>query len=189
MKRRYFGDSVLHAVPLFKYPLAETVPDSMGNRAVITDRAGRFGIYLHWNGGRDSVRAFLLYAEMRGFRRPEEDNYGWARLCQVVCNFFGGSLSVGIGPLSELDCDNGDNGVYVIEGWRIVGRDYFDGEEQDGIDLAGMVAEIDRRQPEADRLGEEAVRQWMDDFSPDWRICSMFTDYVGFWHMRNDGWE
>ena len=135
----------------------------MGNRAVITDRAGSFGIYLHWNGGRDSVSAFLLYASMRGFRYPEEDNYGWARLCQVICNFMGGSLSVGIGPCSELDCDNGDNGVYVIEKWRIVGRRYFDGAEQDIIGLREMVKEIDRRQPETERLGAEAVDRWMDE--------------------------
>ena len=30
----------------------------MGNRAVITDIEKKVGIYLHWNGGRDSVEAF-----------------------------------------------------------------------------------------------------------------------------------
>ena len=37
----------------------------MGNRAVITTKENMdnngIGIYLHWNGGRDSVRAFLKY--------------------------------------------------------------------------------------------------------------------------------
>jgi hypothetical protein len=37
----------------------------MGNRAVITDNKQRIGIYLHWNGGRDSVEAFLKYCELR----------------------------------------------------------------------------------------------------------------------------
>lgn len=31
----------------------------MGNRAVITTRAKEIGVYLHLNGGRDSVEAFI----------------------------------------------------------------------------------------------------------------------------------
>lgn len=68
----------------------------MGNRAVITtskdvevDKSNDIGIYLHWNGGRDSVEAFLTYCRISGFRPPEHDCYGWARLCQVIANFFG----------------------------------------------------------------------------------------------------
>ena len=60
----------------------------MGNRAVITTSKSTdiknstdIGIYLHWNGGRDSVQAFLKYCELKGYRSPEKDNYGWARLC------------------------------------------------------------------------------------------------------------
>ena len=69
----------------------------MGNRAVITTEERDLGVYLQWNGGRDSVEAFLEYCRMRGFRPPEADSYGWARLCQVIANFFGADgLSVGI---------------------------------------------------------------------------------------------
>lgn len=53
----------------------------MGNRAVITtsksmdvQTSSELGVYLHWNGGRDSVEAFLEYCKRRGFRPPEEDN-------------------------------------------------------------------------------------------------------------------
>ncbi len=63
----------------------------MGNRAVITTPDKKMGIYLHWNGGRDSVEAFLHYCELHGFRSPDRDPYGWARLCQVIGNFFGGA--------------------------------------------------------------------------------------------------
>ena len=71
----------------------------MGNRAVITTRKRDLGVYLHWNGGRDSVEAFLEYCRLRGFRAPETDDYGWARLCRVVCNYMGGEgLSVGVWP-------------------------------------------------------------------------------------------
>ena len=107
----------------------------MGNRAVITTKENfdnnGVGIYLHWNGGRDSVEAFLKYCELKGFRSPETDDYGWARLAQVIANYFGGDgLSIGVNRVDHLDCDNGDNGTYFIEDWKIVGRKYFEWEEQ-----------------------------------------------------------
>lgn len=99
----------------------------MGNRAVITASKSKttgVGIYLHWNGGPESVLAFLDVARERGYRDPAEDeSYAMARLCGLICEFFGGSDSVGIGQLRELDCDNYDNGVYVIgAGWTVAGR-------------------------------------------------------------------
>ena len=128
----------------------------MGNRAVITTKANMdnngVGVYLHWNGGRDSVRAFLKYCELKGYRAPSDDNYGWARLCQVIGNFFGGSTSLGIDTVNNLDCNNWDNGVYLIEGWELVGRMYFDGEEQDYYDLVEMLNGINDQMPESERI-------------------------------------
>lgn len=136
----------------------------MGNRAVITtkggDRKNKLGVYLHWNGGRDSVKAFLKYCDMRGFRYPEDDNYGWARLTQVIANFFGGDLSIGIDICDRLDCDNWDNGVYLIEKWKIVGReDFHNGVEQDEYDLLSMLIDIDHHQPKGDQIGEAEIRE------------------------------
>lgn len=89
------------------------------------------GVYLHWNGGRDSVQAFLEYCRLRSFRRLENDDYGWARLCQVMGNFLGADgCSLGVDDITRLDQNNYDNGVYLIKDWRIVGRRYFEGEEQ-----------------------------------------------------------
>ena len=107
----------------------------MGNRAVITTKEKKIGVYLHWNGGRDSVTAFLTYCKMKGYRTPESDNYGWARLCQVIGNFFGGEYSIGIDEYDVLDTDNGDNGVYIIENWEIVDREFYNGAEQNNHDL------------------------------------------------------
>jgi hypothetical protein len=49
----------------------------MGNRAVITTTRERepknsneIGIYLHWNGGRNSVEAFLTYCKLKGYCPP-----------------------------------------------------------------------------------------------------------------------
>lgn len=135
----------------------------MGNRAIITTKNAfendGIGVYLHWNGGHDSVSAFLKYCELRGFRAPEQDNYGWARLCQVIGNFFGGDSSIGIGKLSELtDPKWCDNGGYLIENWKIVGRVEYDGEEQDEYDCEEMLEAIDDAQPEQDRLGAKFLR-------------------------------
>lgn len=101
----------------------------MGNRAVITaskTRTKGVGIYLHWNGGEESVQAFLDVAKARGFRDPSYDeSYGLARLCGLIHEFFGvdQDTSLGIGTLEQLDCDNYDNGVYVIgKDWQVVDR-------------------------------------------------------------------
>lgn len=124
----------------------------MGNRAVITTEAKEIGVYLHWNGGRDSVEGFLEFCKRSGFRSPEEDRYGWAYLCCVLGCFFGDGCSVGIERYSKLDTDNGDNGVYIIKNWEIVGREFFHGEEQKKYPLP--VSYINDRMPEHMRLEE-----------------------------------
>jgi hypothetical protein len=92
----------------------------MGNRAVITASTSKtegIGIYVHWNGGLESILAFLKACEVRGFRTPDGDEtYATARLCGLIHEFMGTweDASLGIGTLQQLDTDNGDNGVYVI---------------------------------------------------------------------------
>lgn len=134
----------------------------MGNRGVITTeynfKTNGIGIYLHWNGGRDSVTAFLKYCEMQGYRAPDTDNYGWARLCQVIGNFFGGTLSVGIDTVNRLDCDNGDNGVYIIRGWKIVGREYQQKGEQNYFPLTEMLIDIDKSMPKSEQFGADYIK-------------------------------
>lgn len=98
----------------------------MGNRATLKfqDEANQPNIYLHWNGGRASVQAFLNAAKAMELRA---DSYGLARMCQIIGNFFGGN--------SILGCDNdlwdfGDNGIYLIKNFKIVGREKFNGKEE-----------------------------------------------------------
>lgn len=134
----------------------------MGNRAVITTEDKKIGVYLHWNGGYDSVNAFLTYCKLRDFREPEDDNYGWARLCQIIGNYFGGDLSIGVDTLDCLDCKNGDNGVYIIKNWEIVGREFAPRFEQNEYDLVKMVIEIDEEQPEKSRLGADYIKRHLE---------------------------
>lgn len=150
----------------------------MGNRAVITssldlkdnttelsERSDKIGLYLHWNGGFDSVHGFLTYCKMIGARAPTEDEaYAFAQLTRVITNFFGGTLSVGVGTLNHLDCDNFDNGVYIVgDNWEIVGRKYIEGEEQDSYNLKEMLIEIDERQPKSQQLGKEEIEKLLTE--------------------------
>lgn len=127
----------------------------MGNRAVLTvDK--KFGIYLHWNGGYTSVKAFLDYCNLKGYRKPNYDkSYAMTRLVQVISNFFGGDSSVGIGAYENLDIDNGDNGVYIIGcDWEIVGREFSDTvvDDFDSDQYYGMIEEINKCMPEKEQI-------------------------------------
>lgn len=144
----------------------------MGNRAVITwsrekdvEKSNDLGIYLHWNGGRDSVRAFLAYCDLKQYREPDSDCYGYARLCQVIGNYFGGTTSLGIDHCCRLDCNNGDNGVYVCKGWEIVGRQYFSGNEQDEYLLLDFLKSINEAMPKDERLKDEEIERYVASHS------------------------
>ena len=95
----------------------------MGNRAIITTepyKPSNVGIYVHWNGGQESVEAFLAVAKDLDVRSPAGDtDYAMARLAQIIANFFGGTLSIGVGKVADMD--SGDNGIYTIgRDWKLV---------------------------------------------------------------------
>jgi hypothetical protein len=106
----------------------------MGNRAVISVEGSQCGVYLHWNGGRESVNAFLRVAQTLGVRDPVSDpSYFYARFAQICGNFFGGAICVGVESLSRLDCDNGDNGHFIVgAGFAIVRHEHEAGPIKGG---------------------------------------------------------
>ena len=144
----------------------------MGNRAVLVwkDKDGNYddnsiGVYLHWNGGRDSVEAFLAYCEMCGYESPTEDPIGYERFVEVVRGFFGSSrTTVETAPISQLDTDNYDNGMYVCRGWDIVDRKYLRGKEQLCYGFRDMLYAINNGQ--TDPLAEEdldfRIESWIE---------------------------
>lgn len=136
---------------------------TMGNRAVITTEDKQLGVYVHWNGGRSSVEAFLLYCKLKGYRCPENDCYGWSRLCQVIGNFFGGEYSVGIDLYSRLDIDNGDNGTYIIKDWQIIGKEFEPLDELDLEQVKSMLSAINDSMPKPERLSEETLYKAADE--------------------------
>lgn len=128
----------------------------MGNRAIITNKEKKVAVYLHWNGGRDSVEAFLEYCKLHGYSSGE---YGISRFVQTVANFFGGGSSIGVLPYTgdrKMAKYGDDNGVYIVDNWEIVGRvyPYEPFGEQDSYDRAEMLHAIDSAQPEHVRLGK-----------------------------------
>ena len=120
----------------------------MGNRAVITIKEKNIpqedwqSLYLHWNGGRDTVEPLLHVAKLYGVRCQDDPSYAIARLSQIVGNFIQGTTSLGVGTYKQLDTDNADNGVYVVKDWEIVDREYHHGLEQQEYDFNEMVSEI-----------------------------------------------
>lgn len=142
----------------------------MGNRAVITAYEGKnfqksyeLGLYLHWNGGESSVKAFLEYANLMGAPSPEMDTcYGLSALCRIVSNYLGGSC--GIGQLRRLDCDNYDNGVYIIKNWSIVRREFDQhGADRTEYPLREMMYNIDAAQPIQEQVGREVIDKWLTE--------------------------
>ena len=131
----------------------------MGNRAFIKFQGQNTGIYLHWNGGRDSVEPFLEYCRLKGYR---PDDYGVARMCQIIGNFFGGTLSLGVMStkgMSNADLDSGDNGVYIVKDWKIIKRYPRDVREQHEYDPMEFLMSIDETQPVREQLGEAYIRE------------------------------
>ena len=123
----------------------------MGNRAVITIKEKDVpqedwnSLYLHWNGGRDSVEPFLHVASLYGIRCNGDSSYAIARLSQLIGNTLGGTLSLGVGSYKCLDTNNFDNGTYIVKDWDIVEREhlpYEDFEEQDEHNFDEMVKDI-----------------------------------------------
>lgn len=129
----------------------------MGNHGLITTPGASIGIDLHWNGGHDSVTAFLRYAELAGLPPLTADGRAYAQLVTVLVNFFGNNgLTVSltaVNPRRPEESSMGGNGVYLVSGYKIVGR--IDGPrfEQSAHDLDELLRAIDQAQPERDRLG------------------------------------
>jgi hypothetical protein len=85
----------------------------LGNRAFVIFPKAKAKVYLHWNGGIESVSAFLAYANEIGLG---DEDFGFARFVQIVGNYFGGSLSLGVSGWSpQQKAFAEDNGAFYVE--------------------------------------------------------------------------
>ena len=119
----------------------------MGNRAVIVNDCAMCAedkcIYLHWNGGKDSVTAFLRAAKELGMRfESNEDKLAFAEMlaerffeCKV-------GLTVYFEDYGRADTNNGDNGVFVVDDdFELVGRIYAPIQEQESEEKSQEIYE------------------------------------------------
>jgi hypothetical protein len=152
---------------------------TMGNRAnvVFTDGKKNFSpaIYLHWNGGPESIYAFL--AEMdRRMIRGHDVMYESARFCHIVGDFMdqktitGLSLRITNGPKSDnpadfakVFTDPGNNGFYLVERTQ-AGNGKFNTKVWRFLELENGkgIKELTEAEVEAER--QEAMKS---DYIPD----------------------
>jgi len=119
----------------------------MGNRATIVfdeykPDKNQTALYLHWNGGRDSVEGFLKATRILMDTRGQDEAYARARLVQVIGTYMVGNLSFG---LSERAFDPGDNGIYVVDSKTLTIKDRrvgYDYDEQQEYDLNEFTNEV-----------------------------------------------
>ena len=140
----------------------------MGDRAVISNKSKKMGVYLHWYGYREFVESVLAYCDVKKYRSPDvDDEYGWARLCQVAGNTIGGNLSIGVGIFNRMDTDNWDNGTYIIKDWDIVDRLFTHSKDEKMKDtMFENLKYINNKQPKDEQLKEEEL----EAFAKLWEI-------------------
>lgn len=134
------------AIVAFEVAASEGFNHATRAREIIPARVEPFGIYLHWNGGPESVWGFLDALTVRQKDRGGDIAYGAARLVEIIGRFFGGSNSLGLAGFTNAETklltkrsnadaqrtkvdraiSPGDAGIYVV-GWSakrfaVVGR-------------------------------------------------------------------
>ena len=123
----------------------------MSNSGIIVFEDNKdLGLYLHWNGGLDSIEAFFQYCKLT--KKTGGFQYGLLSLYQVIRNW-----SIGLGDIimNPFNYDT-DNGIYIVDKkWNIIDRKKFNGIEQNEYNLEEFLKELDESQPAEYQLGEE----------------------------------
>ena len=137
----------------------------MGNRCIIKGDNSNIGVYLHWNGGRNSVEAFLKYCKEKDCRGFNNEGYGIARFCQVVGNWFGGTLSIGVQVINDKDLEeiasHLDNGIYIInDNWEEI--KHIGKACVENYDEKDLIESIDKAQPVTEQMKEYLFAEEVD---------------------------
>ena len=133
----------------------------MGNRAVITEFGKQEGIYQHWNGGRDSIEPMLYYAKNFLNKLPSdlyENNLKKVAFISMCCGFNPEYAT----DYKNLDCANGDNGVYVIdEDFSIIERKFNRSYEQSEYKFEEVLMYIDENMPKNMQKGKDFILKYL----------------------------
>lgn len=110
----------------------------MGNRAVVSFSTSPAApsIYLHWNGGRASVEGFLAGCLDAGYAATGDQEQDMDQIERRLRPFFARNnecMSIYRQPVGRADCDNGDNGWYILDPTTlaITGRLHNEGEAEE----------------------------------------------------------
>ena len=110
----------------------------MGNRAVVSFSTSPAApsIYLHWNGGRASIEGFLAGCLDAGYAATGDQKQDMDEIERCLRPYFarnGECMSIYRQPVGRADCDNGDNGWYILDQstLAITGRLHNEGEEEE----------------------------------------------------------
>ena len=94
-------------------------------------------------------------------------------------------MSLGIDIASRLDCDNYDNGVYIIDHWEIIERLYNHGTEQANYDVDSFVLELNERMPEQNRMDARVLKELLKAEEIPYQELTVgdviWTQYLGDW--------
>lgn len=148
----------------------------MGNRALITTEKKDLAIYLHWCGDKKYIDSFIAYCFFKLYRKPEEDDYGWARLVQVITNYFcnNSGLSVGIQKFNPEIKNTNDNGIYIIKDWHVINhyqiydgeieiiKDEFEEDEKYKEWMINLLLEINDEMPVSEKLTRQLIIHLFD---------------------------
>lgn len=119
----------------------------MSNSAIIEFDFCDIKYYIHWNGGRDSIEAFLEYAKLHEWTGENLP----IRLCLIMSVFLDGSLNISNG--SEYS----DNGVYVVNKDAVIVQRRHGGKEQYHHDMKELLLAIDEAMPSKYQLGRSYI--------------------------------
>ena len=109
------------------------------NNSLIKDKSP--SVYLHWNGGRDSVEGFLtVVKKLYGGSSCLDAKERAVVFYSVVRRAGMGGVSTEVSTFKKVDADNGDNGTYwVDESFQIIDREYQRYPEQQNHPLNEFV--------------------------------------------------
>lgn len=163
----------------------------MGNRAVITTENGfnKYGLYVHWNGGRATIKGLLNY--MINEKLTYESDLDFLNKIQLIYKHcFSNRYEVSI--FDRLDLDNGDNGVYILDRvtFRIIGRVFNENTEQDDYDLNEMTSYIETKMKEYEFLKSHYMLNLVDLCSENYISYKIDIDknkvYIEKWTQGKD---
>lgn len=130
----------------------------MSYSALLIAKDATIGLRLEWNGDRNSVKAFLKYAEYAQLPPINADNKWIPPFITMVQNFFRDNNEAirleTVDPQHFGDKTDYDSGIYVLDGYEIVDRINSPADKSPEHRMHDRLLSIDGTQPLINQLGD-----------------------------------